>query len=164
MKEEQKRLRDRATQDGRAPRQCSKCGNWCLYDGWDHTHANGIGIEACTQSAPVQVSREELSNELHRMSESDQIGGRPWSFDQAAEWLLANSPLFVAPVQVSREELLELLDPSDDDRYSGRSWNGRTLHAKQAGAIADVILTLFNRKTVQGLADYAAKLPEKGEN
>ena len=47
--------------DGRAPRQCSGCGNWCLYDGWDHTHANGIGIESCTQSEPVQVSREEIA-------------------------------------------------------------------------------------------------------
>lgn len=33
--------------DGRNPKQCPKCRNWCLYDGWDHTHANGIGIGSC---------------------------------------------------------------------------------------------------------------------
>ena len=58
--------------DGRAPRQCSKCGNWCLYDGWDHTHANGVGIESCVQSSPVQVSREELAQLLN----SHQLWGR----------------------------------------------------------------------------------------
>lgn len=43
------------TPDGRNPKQCSKCGNWCLYDGWDHAHANGLSIESCTSPAPAQA-------------------------------------------------------------------------------------------------------------
>lgn len=33
--------------DDREPKQCRRCGNWCHYDGWDHVHAWGIGIESC---------------------------------------------------------------------------------------------------------------------
>jgi len=33
--------------DGRNPQVCPRCGNWCVYDGWDHVHGNGLGIGSC---------------------------------------------------------------------------------------------------------------------
>src|SRR5262245_37900495 len=33
--------------DGREPKPCPRCGEVCTYDGWDHVHANGLGIGSC---------------------------------------------------------------------------------------------------------------------
>ena len=33
--------------DEREPKQCPRCLNWCIYDGWQHTHAHGLGIGSC---------------------------------------------------------------------------------------------------------------------
>ena len=54
-------------------------------------------------------------------------------------------------MQVSREEIAVLI-------------SGAPFPSKRSLAKADAILTLLGRETVQGLADYAANLPEKGEN
>jgi hypothetical protein len=38
-----------ARRDPRQPRTCPRCGQWCVHDGWDHVHGNGIGIGSCKE-------------------------------------------------------------------------------------------------------------------
>lgn len=49
---------DRARADDRNPKQCPRCMNWCVYDGWGHTHAYGdVGIGSCDGDLRATVAR-----------------------------------------------------------------------------------------------------------
>lgn len=41
--------------DDRNPKVCPRCGNWCVYDGWDHVHGSGVGIGSCTPDAAQEA-------------------------------------------------------------------------------------------------------------
>lgn len=48
--------------DDRNPKVCPKCKQWCVFDGWDHVHGDGLGIGSCgnRSSYPdVPVTKEE---------------------------------------------------------------------------------------------------------
>ena len=51
---------------------------------------------------------------------------------------------------VTRDELIELFDPSGDDRHNGRVWAGMTFHPYQAAAVADAILAEFTLTRKEG--------------
>lgn len=72
--------------DDRDPKPCPKCGQVCVYDGWDHVHANGIGIGSCgglvagmsmainTTGEPERVmSKEELRAAIENMAIERQL-------------------------------------------------------------------------------------------
>jgi hypothetical protein len=44
--------------DPRLPRTCPRCGELCVYDGWDHVHRSGLGIGSC--DSPEEIAYEEL--------------------------------------------------------------------------------------------------------
>jgi hypothetical protein len=52
--------------DPRDPQQCPDCGEVCRYDGWDHVHANGLGMRSC---------HLRQQRDLHRPTEGSTADG-----------------------------------------------------------------------------------------
>lgn len=53
--------------DPRSPKPCHRCGEVCTYDGWDHVHKSGRGIDSCPPPArlyTIQEVAEELGIDL----------------------------------------------------------------------------------------------------
>jgi hypothetical protein len=44
---EEERRASKYPRDDREPKACPRCGELCVYDGWDHVHRSGLGIGSC---------------------------------------------------------------------------------------------------------------------
>lgn len=63
---------DTTPADDREPKQCPRCMNWCIYDGWQHTHAHGLGIGSCEPSwteAQIRAAHRELWKSRNNVGE-----------------------------------------------------------------------------------------------